>query len=412
MPKLKLTKASVAKIAPGSGDWFDTDLTGFHVRAGAKWSTYRVRVSIGKKVLVATIGRADQMGIDEARKAAQIKIGELLKSQPQSTKQVKGDALTFGTALEMYLTRCEQQNRSPVTIKGYRSHAEKHLSDWLDVPLIELGNDRPRVEQRFFKVTDTSGPSMANAVMRVFRAVYTYAMRRYPNLPVAPTIVIEWHKDKPVKAAYSPDELPDVAKSLLEIDGRRQTRAHVHLLAFLTGCRGGALKSATWGNYDREGRTLYLPNHKGKPHTVRLSDALVSFLDMRRELVPANAQFVFPAFTKEGHVEDVRMPLPQSKRMAEYRASRDIKSKEVGTHVFRDTYISLSRAAGVSRDDCKRLVDHSIQQDAHAGYESDDAAHDYLVAQQEKMSAYLLEQAGLGADYRFAQDDMLAHQMI
>ena len=412
MPKLKLTKSNVAKIEPGSGDWFDIELTGFHVRAGTRQSTYRVRVSIGKKVLVATIGRADLIGIDEARNAAQIKIGELLKSQPQSTKQMKGEGLTFGAALEMYLARCEQQERSPVTIKGYRSHAGKHLSDWQDVPLIELGRDRPRVEQRFFKITQSSGPSMANAVMRVFRAVYTYAMRRYPSLPVAPTIVIEWHKDKPVKAAYSPDELPNVAQSLLEIDGRSQTRAHVHLLAFLTGCRGGALKSATWDNYDREGSTLYLPNHKGKPHTVRLSGALVSFLDMRKELVPAKAKFIFPAFTKEGHVEDVRMPLPQSKRMAEYRASRDIKSKEVGTHVFRDTYISMARAAGVSRDDTKRLVDHSIQQDAHAGYESDDAAHEYLVAQQEKMSAYLLSQAGLGADYRFARQEVLAHQMI
>jgi integrase len=411
MPHLKLTETTVAKIIPGSGDHHDKDLTGFHIRAGKRDLKYRVRVPIGKKVKVSTIGAVGDLSVDEARTKARIMMGQMLAEAPASTKLVKGEALTFGDALRAYLVRCAQQNRSEVTISGYTKLAERHLSDWYDVPLADLGHDRPRVEERFLSVGASSGPSSANAVFRVFRTVYNYAMKRYPTLPVNPSIVIEWHKDKPVKASYSPEELSDVVSRLM-VEDRLQTRAHVHLLAFLTGCRGGALKGAKWEDYDRAGRRLRLPNHKGKPFTIRLSDALISFLDMRRQIVPKRNDFIFPAHTASGHVEDVRMKVPQSAKLAAYRKAQGIKEAQIGTHIWRDTYISVARAAGVSRDDTKRLCDHSVESDAHSGYQDDDAAHGYLAEQQERMSAYLLAQAGLGADYRFTLELVQAAELI
>lgn len=411
MPHLKLTETAVAKITPDGLDYHDTDLTGFHVRAGKRGLVYRVRVTVGRKVKVCTLGSIDGMNVDQARRKARVEIGRLLAEAPTTPKQTKGAELTFEAALNAYLVRCEQQERSQVTIKGYRVVAERHLSDWFSTPLIELGQDRPKVEDRFHLITRRNGGPSANSAMRVFRAVYNHAMKRHPILPVNPSIVIEWNREAPKKAAYSPDELPTVINELLSHDNA--TRAHLHLLCWLTGCRSGALKSATWADYDSEAQTLYLPSHKGRAFTVRLSSALVSLLDTRNQIVGQKSSFIFPARTKSGHVEDARIAVQQSTKLAEYRKTKAQKeSDKIGTHIWRDTYISLARAAGVSRDDTKRLVDHSIQQDAHAGYESDDAAHAYLVTQQEKMSEYLLEHANLGPNYLFTREELDAFQLV
>lgn len=411
MPHLKLTESTVSKILPDGQDHHDTELTGFHVRAGKRGLVYRVRVTVGKKVKVCTLGSVDGLTVEQARRKARVEIGRLLAEAPTTAKQAKGVELTFEAALNAYLVRCEQQGRTQVTIKGYRTVAQRHLSDWFPTPLVEFGHDRPRVEDQFHLITRRNGGPSANAAMRVFRAVYNHAMKRHPILPVNPCIVIEWNREAPKKAAYAPDELPKVINDLLTHDNT--TRAHLHLLCWLTGCRSGALKSATWADYYADAQTLFLPNHKGRAFTVRLSPTIISLLNARQEIVGQKSNFIFPARTKSGHVEDARITVQQSTKLAEYRQKQDQKeSAKIGTHIWRDTYISLARAAGVSRDDTKRLVDHSIQNDAHAGYESDDAAHDYLASQQALMSTYLLESAKLGAGFEFSREELDAHQMI
>lgn len=146
---------------------------------------------------------------------------------------------------------------------------------------------------------------------------------------------------------------------------------------------------------------------------MRLSLAISSLLETRAEIVGRKSDFIFPARTKSGHIEDTRITASQSTNLAKYRESNSHKEADkIGTHIWRDTYISLAPAAGVARDDTKRLVDHSVATDAHSAYESDSAARAYLVSRQTLISNYLLESAKLGADFRFTRDMMDSYQMI
>lgn len=70
-----------------------------------------------------------------------------------------------------------RKNRSKRTIESYPDHIERIFAEWLDTPLIELGNGPAKVAAKHDAITEEKGPYIANGSMRTLRAVYNHARK-------------------------------------------------------------------------------------------------------------------------------------------------------------------------------------------------------------------------------------------
>jgi integrase len=74
----------------------------------------------------------------------------------------------------------------------------------------------------------------------------------------------------------------------------------------------------------------------------------------------------------------------------------------VHPHVFRHTYRTLATSAHVSDIAIRLLMGHSLRGDVSFDYLTADLT--WLRKAQEEISTYILEAAGVGADFRFTAD--------
>jgi integrase len=403
-----LTQARVNAIKEGE-ELYDGALPGLSVRAGLKRTVWRVRVAVAKdgpnwRFKSEVLGDIRSFDLDAARKQAKIVIGRLLEKHgdpDRERRETQADQLTLETAWTSYINRCRFKGRSERTIDEYEQMLERHFSDWKGKTLTALAGDRNAFDQRFMSLTRTKGKYAANGAVRAFRAVWNHARRKNDTLPEGPFLVLDGlNKTEDRKIAYTPEELPSTIDALWQLD---PIRAGYHFTLFLTGVRGGGLRTAKREHFDRKDGTLYLENHKGKPFTIPLSPALISLLDCMMQIgaerFPRNP-FLFPAHSGEGCIIDARAAIPVPAAFAAHRKKHGRKIvKSVRTHQWRNSYISLAKMAGVGGTDCRMLVDHAVKRDAHDGY--DTPMLTYLKERQHAMSKFLLAAAKLGGDFKF-----------
>jgi integrase len=80
----------------------------------------------------------------------------------------------------------------------------------------------------------------------------------------------------------------------------------------------------------------------------------------------------------------------------------------VHPHVFRHTYRTLATSAHVSDIAIRLLMGHSLRGDVSFDYLTADLT--WLRKAQEEISAYILEAAGVGANFRFTAEAFSALQ--
>lgn len=409
MPAVVLTQKEVDRLKPGDREIYDDEVRGLTIRPGERSVVWRVRVPVSKRngkwsYKSEKIGTRDTLSLKEARdraKSAMERLKRLHADAEILDEQVKKSGLTLEMALADYLRECRRRNRSDRTIDGYDRVINRYLADWLETPIAEIGRDRRAFKRRFEEVTDNNGKYAANGMVRSFSALYKYAAKLDDHLPTCPSIAVTLHPNKPRKIAYRPDELPAAIEAVCRLN---RFRACLHLGLFLSGCRQTAFKTAKIKNFHPSKKLLLLENHKGKDFSLPLSDALLSVIsasvEMAKESFP-DGEYIFPAHTLTGHIEEVAVSIPPPEALVEYREKRGIKSTKVKSHLWRHTFISLATAAGLSGADARRLSDHKVANDAHEQYNSRHAMWDYLCERQQQMSQYLLKCANLPEDHEF-----------
>jgi hypothetical protein len=73
--------------------------------------------------------------------------------------------VTLREAWVRYKIALERKERSPSTIAGYQDHVERLMADWLDLPLMTLGENPRMVSDRHDKLTkERRGMPMASAI--------------------------------------------------------------------------------------------------------------------------------------------------------------------------------------------------------------------------------------------------------
>jgi len=265
-----LTKATVAKLAlpPDKAEavFLDAKLKGFglRIRAGGK-RTWLVQYRLGTKQRRLTLGSADVLDPDEARRRAKAALGSVAHGEDPATAKAERKAqaaLTFGSLVPRYLAHVEGRQR-PAHHAGTRRYLESHWAPLAGVALVSI--DRQRVAARLGELAKDNGRYAANRARAALSAFYSWAIGEglaHAN-PVTGT-------NKATDEVARDRVLSDAELALVwRLAGPGDFGAIVRLL-ILTGCRREEVGGMAWselhgdvwtvpGARAKNGRPLDLP---------------------------------------------------------------------------------------------------------------------------------------------------------
>ena len=305
-----------------------------------------------------TIGKHSVFTAEEARQEARQLLNQLARGidPKRSFDRRQMMALTLRQAWQQFQGA---RTLRPQSIKDYTRALGKGFSDWLDRPLAEINGEQ--IVQRYTADLVKLGGSSASRNMRIFRAIYNFAMVANEELPPNPTSRLSklrmWYRDQRRRTYIRPGDLPAwyVAVISLESDAARDFLC----LVLFTGMRRAEAAALRWEDVDLDGRTLRVPATKnGDPLVLPLSSFVLHMLAERRCRYP-DAYWVFPANSKSGHLQE-----PKKWIQAVVEAS----GVQFTLHDLRRTFITAAESLDLSVYTLKRLLNHRDGRDVTAGY--------------------------------------------
>jgi integrase len=367
MPSIKLTE----RVIPGLKGrattdtskepviWFDEAMPGFGVMVSTKTGkkTYVVQRDLpnGKtrRVTLGLVGREIKT-LEQARTLAGEKIREM--RQGIDPKAVARTGITLKQAAEAYLAA--RPNLAENSIRDYRRVFEVYLKDWGDDRLSEITRDM--VERRHLELGKQPGQATANLVMRTLRAVFNWAIDRYPDVTANPVrLRRQWFKVLRRERHVSADQLPAFYNAVLKLENPVQ-RDYLLLLLF-TGLRSTEAASLTWQDVDFTATVIRFPALRTKAKRkldLPMSDVIFKLLKDRRAI--GDARFVFPAHGRKGHIASPKHPFELVAEASDIRVS---------PHDLRRGFVKAATAARVHTLYIKALLNHAVgESDVTAGY--------------------------------------------
>jgi integrase len=279
----------------------------------------------------------------------------------------KGEAgpegFTLRQALDLLVQKGRKHRRSERTIEGYILDVRRYMNDWLDVPLRRFAGQagRAAIRKRHEKIAKRA-PMAANSAMRTLRAIWNTARKEDASLGESPTIAVHWIKPEPKKPAIpiGHGENEALRQWLMELRAMaNEAKRDWLLLGVLTGLRRTSLNIIRCEDVDLGLALLHVPKPKGgaeRAYSIPLSDAALVVVKRRLDAT-AGGEWLFPADSKSGHVEEVR---PER---------GDGFSQTFSPHDLRRLYISAATAAGVHPEHKRLLAGHKLPKaDAHNIY--------------------------------------------
>jgi len=398
--KATLNDKMIARVALAEKGQYlvrDTEMRGFFLVIGTRKRTFTVQGEFwenGKRHSKrVALGTADDLSTRDARIKAKEVLAKIAKGEYAAEAAAavaeavpKPADVTLRMAWSRYKIYLERKDRSAATIAGYADHVERVLVDWLDLPLMTLGENPRMVSDRHDLLTQNNGPFAANGCMRTLRAIYNHARRSARELPADnPTLAVDWNEEKRRDTAMGTFDLPawiDQAGRL-----RHAIRREFHLFTLLSGSRPGALQRAEVAHFNFARRVLHIPRPKGGakrafdiPLSREMVCCLVRAMRAGRMLHPEQAErWIFAADSAEGH-------------LVEHKEPRERLSK--WGNDLRQSYRTLGQAAGLSDVDMHLLMNHRLP-GVNAGYITrDKLMGDHLRAAQQRLSSYIVVYGG------------------
>lgn len=306
MTKQKLTRPFLRKLRcddPRGQRFFDSELTGFYVRAYPdRAPVYCVMYGPKNRRKQVTIGPADKLTLEEARKRAKELLSQAtLGEDPAAEKAELARTLTFSQWVREYMTLVTLHKKSARYDALYLGTAEKH---WGSMLLNEITSDDV---QRVFELVRREGvASLASATGGdKGRALQTRAKKRWSKKGPKTTTANRWLASVRacLKEAWRRKKIKELPAMLVRLLPENDPRTRVlsdgelfHLLQAIsehpneftraaftilieTGCRLSEVLRARWEHLDLDGRLWHLPSPKaGKPQIQALTDSTVALL--------------------------------------------------------------------------------------------------------------------------------------
>ncbi len=281
MPSLRFTKSAVAAIPhPKTGQkiYRDTQLRGFGLRVGTNSKVYIAEGQVNGRTRRVSIGRADVLHPDVARKIALGNLGEMvLGHNPNEVKRRKAQQqISVEQAFVAFFSA--RPNLSPHTVESYRRTARLYLKPWLGKPMAGISGQMILALHQ--QVAQENGEVTANNVMRHLRSVYNFTAATRDGFPQNPVEIISraraWFRERRRRGVIAAHDLPAwFAVVMQETPDARD----VLLVALFTGMRRSEVLTLRWENVDLVGRVVTVPRTKnGDALVLPLSSFLAKLI--------------------------------------------------------------------------------------------------------------------------------------
>lgn len=370
--KVLLNKSVIDKLEPKTSDYFvwDANVSNFGMRvysSGRK--TYLIQYRKGGGTRRYTIGAHGHLTVQQARKEAQVKLGEVATGgDPSQDRQREHRRLSLSQICDEYFEYgCEHKKAS--TIEADRYRLERHIRPILgklkadDISQADITKFMKKVAAGYTpKATTTKsrgrtvfsgGKGTANRTVGLLGGIFSFAILQ--GYCVAnPVHGVKKYQEGKRERFLSEQEYKRLgnAMTLLEKNGGNLLALKAIRLLAITGCRAGEVTILKWEFIDWENGYLRLPDTKTGYRNIPI---LGEGLGMLRELESQTKSevWVFPN-TVGGPLKDLRKIWVQLTESA--------KLPGVRIHDLRHSYASSAISAGISLYEIGKILGHRCQE--------------------------------------------------
>jgi integrase len=342
----RLTKKVIdAAPAPEQGQSFlrDDELRGFAVRITPGSKSFILEKEINGRVRRMTLGRYGALTLDQARRIAQEKIGEIAKGEdPADARQKRLRGATFGDLERIYLERHAIHKKSRTTDLS----ALKHVVSWRNRQLSSI--TRSIVSAKHAELGAAGHPTGANRLIALIRTMFNLANDWGMYEGTNPASRIKFFKEVARNRFVMPDELPRFWTAL-----NNEPNPYIRvafLICLLTGARRSEVLTMRWADLDLRQSIWTIPDTKAnRPHVIPLARrAAEEIISLPRT---ADNPYVFCGRWSKGHLVNVSKPWN--------RIRKEAKLEDVRLHDLRRTLGSWLVAAGASLPLIGKALNHS-----------------------------------------------------
>jgi integrase len=427
----KITKTFVDKVQPPTSGYavhWDDSVKGYGLRVSSQGK--RVFIAMGRvlgKPIQFTLGPYGVLTEDAARKKAQ-KILQGMREgiDPRDSKRAdEAMKVTLQQVCDAYVERPGKLKESSKA--EMKRHVEKVFASWKDRPIVAITEDDVRKRHREMVEKGLDGkrgaPASANASMVTLRILCNFASRQYRRGDGSPLLVrnpVEVLKDHWATLGSRTERYIDRRKvgevwnalqAARENPKNRDALAGIDLTIFalLTGCRRDEGATLTWDrvnidDHDPSNCWWHIDDRKrGEPIWLPLSSQAVALLKARRAVVDADiaegkkvSEFVFPSWSKAGHIRDARAPM---------ETISEIVGKHLSLHDLRRSFTNYAmRECLIEKFRTDLLTGHKpAQEDITARNYLDLARLDWLQPEVQKVGDWIEQQAAIAASKNVVQ---------
>jgi integrase len=343
----------------------DSVVTGLRLRispSGSKRFVAVGRVRKANKVRTLTIGDANLVCIDEARKAAiaylaQLQVGidvneEIAKEAETKQRQ----QTTLNEAMELYV---KDRALRPKTINGYRYEIPKYCHSFIHKPVNEITED----DVCKWYLSNNHIPTSIDKAFRSLRAILEYmvGVRVIDRNPCSAVTARKLrYKIKARTRRIESHNLTKFIDSWLDllVKGNLSTvQGDFILWLLMTGCRLDEARTMKWADLDNSQLTITIEHTKnGTPHVLPLTPLMSDLLDRRLQNNPTNNPYIFPAKQGKGY--------SSTKHLSDCRKALDKITEQacipnVRPHDLRRTFTTILDELNISEGNIKSLLNHN-----------------------------------------------------
>ncbi len=141
--------------------------------------TFFVEKLVKGKLRRIKIGRYGELTVQQARKEAQILLGQIARGiDPLTEKRAnKSREVTLKEVADAYFVACKSLKLQ--TLYGYNHVLNIAFAHWLNKPLMSITKDK--VAKHHTYLGSERGEAYANLAMRVLRALFNFAAGQYED---------------------------------------------------------------------------------------------------------------------------------------------------------------------------------------------------------------------------------------
>jgi len=362
---IHFTQARVKALpspAAGRVEYYDDEEKRLMCRVSSTGNkTYNVVKWSEGKVQRVTIGKVEDVTTTEARQKAKTILSKINAGiSPTAEKRKKeAEKTTLSECLEQYIASRSLKDN---TIKDYRYKISHDLAEWSDKPVTKITEAMVMKKQK--QLTQT-GKTVANASMRVLRAVMNYA-QAVGMIDSSPVDVLSrtrvWHKNKR-RDRIIPAEQLQVWHKAVEAIKNQKAKTYFLVLLYM-GFRSSEALTLEWSNVDMKNKTITALDTKNhSDHTLPIPISLLPHITSLHRLT-GDSKWVFA-----GEDPSKAMTVPK-KHIAAIVKNTGI---EFSSHDLRRTFATIGEAVGVPLSMIKRMMNHVTTDDMTTSYISTEA---------------------------------------